>query len=398
MSVSFSNTITQNTMTDSAYGMKLSLTNASTISNNYLSGNSYGIYMIRTAGNNILTNTGVDNSFGIYAAYSNNIVVRDNKIKGSVYGIQLWETRDSQITYNNASDNPSYSIYAAHSRSNTIANNTITRNDWGLTCYNSTFNTIEGNTISYNTFGLTLSISPDNTIAHNNFITNVDQINRDTNSGCTWSKNGEGNYWSDYTGQDTNGDGIGDTKLPHLGVDLYPLMATWPIPIRDVAILDIYESNNRAYIGQIVNFEVIVKNEGSVTETFSVTLQNNVTTIETKPVTLPANTNTTIIFNWDTSSVLPGDYQISATATSVPEETHLTDNSKTDGIIAIRIPLIGDINVDFIVDDYDLALLKLAYGATPTEPNWNADADLNKDGIIDILDLRILSENYGNTV
>jgi len=29
------------------------------------------------------------------------------------------------------------------------------------------------------------------------------------------------------TGQDTNGDGVGDTQLPHLGLDNFPLVAPW---------------------------------------------------------------------------------------------------------------------------------------------------------------------------
>lgn len=49
-----------------------------------------------------------------------------------------------------------------------------------------------------------------------------------------WACDGQGNYWSDYTGKDLNGDGIGDT--PHRfspeGVDPFPLMAPYNGPER----------------------------------------------------------------------------------------------------------------------------------------------------------------------
>ena len=57
----------------------------------------------------------------------------------------------------------------------------------------------------------------------------------------------------------------------------------------------------------------------------------------------------------------------------------------------------GDIDSDGVVSALDLAALGKAYDSTPSDPNWNSDADLNKDDIVYEEDLGILAENYGAT-
>lgn len=123
------------------------------------------------------------------------------------------------------------------STNNTIYRNTVAgnQNSYGettgirLTTFGfgslfSTGNLLVGNTIAENYVGLL--VDTDNTIYENNFIQNVFQVESDP--GNTWDNGaGRGNYWSDYTGQDTNSDGVGDTLLPYLGVDNYPLMSPW---------------------------------------------------------------------------------------------------------------------------------------------------------------------------
>jgi parallel beta-helix repeat protein len=55
----------------------------------------------------------------------------------------------------------------------------------------------------------------------------------------------------------------------------------------------------------------------------------------------------------------------------------------------------GDINNDRSIDIYDAILLSNAFGSTPTDPNWNSEADFNKNDAVDIFDAIVLAANFG---
>jgi len=62
--------------------------------------------------------------------------------------------------------------------------------------------------------------------------------------------------------------------------------------------------------------------------------------------------------------------------------------------------VLGDINRDGVVDDADMEVATMAYGATPGDPNWNPEADIwgsdgEPDGYINIYDLAMLGKSYG---
>src|SRR4030042_2388461 len=93
-------------------------------------------------------------------------------------------------------------------------------------------NLIIGNTITgtgATDFARGITVYSNSNFVFLNSIVNKLYTGQDEGSNNHWDFNGQGNYWSDYTGLDENGDGIGDTPypVPTNGVDNYPLMAPY---------------------------------------------------------------------------------------------------------------------------------------------------------------------------
>jgi len=104
----------------------------------------------------------------------------------------------------------------------------------------------------------------------------------------------------------------------------------------DVAITNVTPSATVVHIGEVVDVTVVLKNEGTETETFNVTTCYNDISIETQTViNLAPYTETTLIFNWNTTNVSLGNYIISAKAETVSGETDIADNTYINGTIKI---------------------------------------------------------------
>jgi parallel beta-helix repeat protein len=214
-----------------------------TIKNTTIKNYQYGIMLYSSSNNTISRNNiTANNSEGIYLeGYSDYNRIAGNSINNSQYGIRLYYSSDNSIVGNNITNNE-YGIRLTYSTYNNISENNVTANSRdGIYLYESSNNIISKNSITANNGdGIYFYASCyNNTIYHNNLINNTNQVDISYTSGNVWDDGypSGGNYWSDYTGVDANGDGIGDTPyiIDANNTDRYPLMHPWsPLPVHNI--------------------------------------------------------------------------------------------------------------------------------------------------------------------
>jgi parallel beta-helix repeat protein len=200
-----------------------------------------GILIDGAFSNNITDNKIINTKYGVYLSYSGNSLIYDNEITSNYFdGVSVDHSTNNRIQSNNITFNLFNGVLLSSSGGNIIHGNNMSSNLYGISLYYSSDNRIAANTISYN-FDKGIHVvtnSSNNSIYHNNFYLNKNYNVQSDGSTNAWDYVGEGNYWSDYAGQDPDGDGIGNTPYPiNLNnQDNYPLMrmvAVFSIPWQD---------------------------------------------------------------------------------------------------------------------------------------------------------------------
>jgi hypothetical protein len=139
---------------------------------------------------------------------------------------------------------------------------------------------------------------------------------------------------------ETGSDGIGDTPyfIDSKNVDNYPLVKPYSGP-NDIGIVNVTSSwIIPVPVGTTVYINVKIINYGIATETFQLTIKAHSSVLNSQTITLDARDSTTIQYPWVTSGFTEGNYTISASAGSVPNEWATDDNTYTDGPVMLYVP------------------------------------------------------------
>ena len=209
-------TIAGFTIYDGYDGISLA-TNYCNISGNKITNTTHGIVVFgyeNSISGNIFESIGL--SSAIQLNFANKNLISGNYIVSCVEGIQIWQ----------------------NSNNNTLRENTIINcQDTAINFQYSNDNVIVGNNISLSGLGTSIYGSNRNIISNNNYVNNTSQFGANEWYYLTFGGNRsvntiDENYWSNYNGTDSNGDGIGDTPyiIDEYNADNHPLIKPIAVP------------------------------------------------------------------------------------------------------------------------------------------------------------------------
>ena len=168
-----------------------------TYKNNRFSDLRFAVHYMYTNDSEISGNISVGNNMGYVLMFSERLKVFDNIAVGS-------RDQGIMLNYVNYSD---------------VADNVIYKADKCVFVYNANYNNLHGNYFENCNIGIHFTAAIEGTkLTDNSFINNESQVKYVSTRFLDWGEGGRGNYWSDNSSFDLDGDGFGDNAYRPNGV------------------------------------------------------------------------------------------------------------------------------------------------------------------------------------
>jgi nitrous oxidase accessory protein len=185
-----------------------------------------GLYLSFAHKNLIARNEIWATRFGIHYMYSDDNQVVANRLHDNNAGAALMFSKSNRFEDNVAEHNLRHGILFKDVDGSLIRGNRVSDNGRGFFIQQSSGNQVLGNRIERNTIGVHISAGASENVFRGNLLCrNSQQVLTSGARDNAW----DGNYWSDYTGVDRDGDGFGDDEyragdLAGYLADAYPLV------------------------------------------------------------------------------------------------------------------------------------------------------------------------------
>jgi nitrous oxidase accessory protein len=171
-----------------------------------------GIF-VTTSRNNAFRDTRFrDLRFAIHYMYPNDSEVSGNISRGNHIGYALMFSHGLEVRGNLSEDDRDRGIMLNYANSSDISGNVVRGGpEKCVFIYNANMNRIHGNRFEHCEIGIHFTAGSErNRITDNAFIASRTQVKYVSTRHVEWSADGRGNYWSDNTAFDLDGDGIAD--------------------------------------------------------------------------------------------------------------------------------------------------------------------------------------------